>query len=151
MGVAASESMIARPIALLLVGFDTDRDLATSAAEFDAGLRTEFLRADANKDGLISGFEMQDWSALMMGDKEAQPDYRAMNSDLGQAVSAQEFETAFKREFAAMDRNGDGKLTRAELLNASPRMGMGMGGPPGGGQMMRRGGRGGPGGGMPPG
>jgi Ca2+-binding EF-hand superfamily protein len=153
MGSQLSESMIARPVGLLFVGFDTNGDQATSADELAAGLKAEFTRADKDKDGLISGFEMVDWSTLMMGDKEAQPDYRTMNSDLSQSVSPDEFNKAFQHEFTVMDRDGDKRLTRAELLMPAPRMG-GFGGPGGGGGMMRRGGGGGgrgPGGGMPPG
>ena len=145
--------MIARPIALLFVGFDTNDDQATTADELAAGLKAEFARADVNKDGFISGFEMVDWSTLMMGDKEAQPDYRTMNADLGQSVSPEEFTKAFQHEFTMMDKNADSRLTRTELLMMAPRMG-GFGGPggPQGGGGMRRGGRGpGGGGGMPPG
>lgn len=159
-GGQLGDSMIARPIALLFVGFDTNDDHATSKEELEAGLKAEFARADANKDGFISGFEMVDWSTLMMGDRESQPDYRAMNSDLGQSVSPDEFSKAFQKEFTLMDKNGDGRLTRTELLTPSPRMG-GFGGGPGGQGMpsggRRGGGRGGPpgggmpGGGMPPG
>jgi Ca2+-binding EF-hand superfamily protein len=153
-GPQLTESMIARPLALLFSGFDTDRDFATSSEEFAAGLKTEFTRADANGDGFISAFEMIDWSTKVMGDKEAQPDYRTMNSDLGRAVTPGEFEIALRREFTRMDRDGDGKLLRAEMLTPAPRMGMGGAGGEGG--MVRRqgGGRGGPGGGSggrPPG
>jgi EF hand len=153
MGGQLQESMIARPVALLFVGFDTNGDLATSADEFAAGLKAEFARADVNKDGFISNFEMIDWSVAVMGDKEALPDYRTMNADLGQSVSPDEFNKAFQREFTAMDKDGNGRLTRTELLRMAPQMGgFGGGGPPGGGQMRRGGGGGrGPGGGGPPG
>lgn len=144
-GGQLQESAIARPVSLLFVGFDTNDDQVTTSEELAAGLKTEFARADRDKDGFISGFEMVDWATLMMGDKEAQPDYRTMNSDLGQSVSPDEFTKAFQHEFTRMDRDGDGRLTRAELLMQSPRMG-GFDGPGGGGQM-RRGGGGPPGGG----
>jgi Ca2+-binding EF-hand superfamily protein len=141
--------MIARPVALLFAGFDTDHDFATSSDELATGLKVEFARADANADGFISAFEMIDWSTKVMGDKEAQPDYRTMDSDLGRAVTPGEFEIAFRREFTMMDRDADGKLVRAEMLNPAPHTGMGMGGPDGGGSMMRRGGPDGGGGRRP--
>jgi Ca2+-binding EF-hand superfamily protein len=147
MGGELQESMIARPIGLLFVGFDTNDDLSTTSAELAAGLKVEFARADVNKDGFISNFEMIDWSTLMMGDKEAQPDYRTMNADLGQSVSPEEFTKAFQHDFTMMDKDGDGRLTRAEMLMTAPRMG-GFGEPGGGGGMMRRGGGGGRGGGQ---
>ena len=146
MGGQLQESMIARPVALLFVGFDTNDDLSTSADEFAAGLKAEFARADANKDGFISNFEMIDWSVAVMGDKEAQPDYRTMNADLGQSVSPDEFNKALQREFTMLDKDANGRLTRTELLRMAPQMG-GFGGPGGGGGMMRRGGGGGPPGG----
>src|SRR5689334_5134016 len=158
-GGQLQESMIARPVALLFVAFDTNGDLSTTASELAAGIKAEFARADADKDGFISNIEMVDWSTLVMGVKEAQPDYRTMNADLGQSVSLDEFNKAFQHEFTMMDKDGDGRLTRTELLRLSPQMGR-FGGPGevGGGGMgggTRRGGHGpgggGRGGGMPPG
>jgi hypothetical protein len=146
MGGQLQESMIARPVALLFVGFDTNGDLSTTSDELAAGLKAEFARADANKDGFVSNFEMIDWSTLMLGDKEAQPDYRTMNADLGQSVSPEEFNKALQREFTMMDKDADGRLTRTELLRMAPQM-RGFGGPEGGGGQMRRGG-GPPGGGQ---
>jgi hypothetical protein len=52
-------------------------------------------------------------------------------------VTREEFETGLKKEFAAMDRNADGRLDRAELLMqvGRPQASDGSGQrPPGGGQ-----------------
>lgn len=157
-GPAASrlgEAKIARPVAILLTGLDANHDLLISNAELAEGLKAEFARADADGNGSISAFEMVDWNKLVLGDGEAQPDRRAMDSDLGGSVSRSEFDIALRKEFVLADANGDGSLTRAELLHEAPRMaGMGGGGGQSGGRPPGGGGRGrgpGGGGGRPPG
>lgn len=144
------EAKVARPVAILFTSMDANRDLIVTREELDAGIEAEFARADADRSGVITGFEMMDWGKSVLGDAEAQPDLRAMDSDLNYTVTAAEFATALRHEFERLDVNGDKVLTRAELLMAAPmRMqggGGGGGAPSGGGQRGGRGGRGGGGG-----
>lgn len=158
-GGALQESKITRPIALLFTSLDTDDDFIVSKDELDSAIPREFARADADQSGVLTGFEMADWCALVLGDKEAQPDLRAMDNDMNYTVTQHEFAVALRHEFDRMDRNQDGFLTRAELLMDAPRSQMGPGGqqgapqgqgggrtrPPGGGGR----GPGGGGGGQP--
>lgn len=156
-GSMLQEAKIARPIAILFTGMDANRDLVLTREELEAAIPIEFARADVDNSAVITGFEMTDWCRLMMGDKEAQPDMRAVDSDMNYTVTPPEFTTALRREFTRMDKDQDGRITRAEMLmDAPPRM-MGretpQGGPPGGGRRPGGGGRspgGGPGGGQPP-
>ena len=155
---ALQESKITRPVAVLFTGLDTNDDLIVSKDELDSAIPREFFRADIDQSGVLTGFEVADWCALVLGDKEAQPDLRAMDNDMNYTVTPQEFAVALRHEFERMDRNQDGGLSRAEMLTDAPRLQMGApGGQPGGGPRQgggRRpggGGRGpGGGGGQPP-
>lgn len=162
-GALLQEAKIARPIAILFTGLDANRDLVLDKAELEAAIPLEFDRADVDRSGVLTGFEMADWCRLVLGDKEALPDMRAMDTDLNYTVTPQEFAAALRHEFDRMDKDQDGRITRAELLMDAPR-GMQHGGgegAPSGGQGGGRGrgggggrgpggGGGGQGGGAPP-
>lgn len=157
-GAMLQEAKIARPIAILFTGMDANRDLALSKDELEVAIPIEFARADVDKSGVITGFEMADWGRLMLGDKEAQPDLRAADTDMNYTVTPQEFTIALRHEFNRMDKDQDGRITRAELLMDAPQRMMGreadgQGVPPQQGGRGRGGGRGpggGQGGGQPP-
>ena len=114
--MAAMDGRMARPAALLFVNMDTDRDLSVSAAELADGIKTEWLRADKDRNGALSAFEMSDWCATVLGDADATPGRLSLDSDVNGVVTREEFETGLKKEFASLDRNADGRLDRAELL-----------------------------------
>ncbi len=144
-GGMLQEAKIARPIAILFTGMDANRDLVLSREEFEAAIPTEFARADVDHSGVITGFEMTDWCRLMMGDKEAQPDMRAADTDMNYTITPAEFSVALRHEFDHMDKDQDGRITRAEMLMDAPQRMMGREGGQGGGQG-QSGGRGRPGG-----
>lgn len=151
-GASLQEAKIARPVAILFAGFDTNHDLLLDKAELEAAIPLEFERADVDRSGVLTGFEMADWCRLVLGDKEALPDMRAMDTDINYTVTPDEFAAALRHEFGRMDKNEDGRITRAELLMDAPR-GMQLRGggesAPSGGQGRGRGGGGrGPGGGQ---
>lgn len=127
-GGALQEAKITRPVALLFTSLDTDDDFIVSKDELDSAIPREFARADTDQSGVLTGFEMADWCALVLGDKEAQPDLRAMDNDMNYTVTQHEFAVALRHEFDRMDRNQDGFLTRAEMLMDAPRSQMGPGG-----------------------
>jgi hypothetical protein len=62
----------------------------------------------------------------VLGDADAAPGRLSLDADVDGQVTHAEFDAGIRREFAAFDRNGDGRLERAELLTAA-------GGRPGGG------------------
>ena len=145
-GGALQEAKIARPVALLFTSFDTNDDLVVSKDELAAAIPREFANADADQSGVLTGFEMVDWCTRALGDKEAQPDLRAMDNDMNYTVTEHEFAVALNHEFDRMDFNQDGQLTRAEMLMNAPRMQMGGPGGQQGGSPQGQGGRGGRGG-----
>lgn len=147
-GSQLQEAKITRPVALLLTGLDANRDLIVSTDELLKGIDEEFARADVDRSGVITGFEMADWCKAVMGDPAALPDLREMDTDMNYTVTPHEFAMALKHQFERMDKNGDGLLTRAEMLMDAPHFRMGGdGGAPSGGQRPKGGGGGrGPGG-----
>lgn len=149
---------IARPVAILFAGFDNNGDLKLTKQELEAAIPIEFVRADADASGGLTGFELVDWSTVMLGFKEAQPDLRAMDTDMTYTVTSTEFAIALRREFDILDKDKNGVLLRLEMLMDAPRAPQMMS--PDGGQLRRpagggRGGRspsgGGPGQGGPAG
>jgi hypothetical protein len=133
----AADGRMARPVALLFVNMDADRDLTVTAAELADGIKAEWARADKDRNGALSAFEMSDWCTAVLGDPDATPGRLSLDADVNGTVTREEFETGLKKEFAAMDRNADGRLDRAELLMqvGRPQASDGSGQrPPGGGQ-----------------
>ena len=142
--MAAMDGRMARPAALLFISMDADRDLSVLAAELADGIRTEWVRADKDRNGALSAFEMSDWCAAVLGDADATPGRLSLHSDVNGVVTREEFETGLKKEFASLDRDADGRLDRSELLvqaraqgpdgevGDSRRSGGGQGGPAGG-------------------
>ncbi|HVY90045.1 MAG TPA: hypothetical protein VG942_14340 [Hyphomonadaceae bacterium] len=151
------DGYVARPIALLFIDMDANHDRVLTSDELAKGIAAEFDHADADHNGVISGFEMADWDKAVLGNSEALPNRAEMDVDLSSTISRNEFENALRKEFVAMDKDNDGKLTRAELLIEVPgraegpsgevRNGDGGGQPQGGGGRGRGGGRRGGGGG----
>lgn len=148
-GSQMQEAKITRPVALLFTGMDANHDLVVSTDELLKGIDEEFARADVDRSGVVTGFEMADWCKTALGDAEALPDLREMDTDINYTVTPHEFTTALKHQFERMDKNGDGLLTRAEMLMDAPHFRMGgESGAPSGGQRPKGGGGGrGPGGG----
>jgi Ca2+-binding EF-hand superfamily protein len=146
--MSAMDGRFARPIALLFVSMDADHDLSVTSTELAEGLKTEWARADRDRNGSLSAFEMSDWCKAVLGDPDATPGRLSLDTDVNGVVTREEFEAGLKKEFAMLDRNADGRLDRAELLVKAVQRSVGeVGGggerPPGGGP----GGRGGGGGG----
>ncbi len=83
-----------------LLQFDSNADGKLTRQEFDTALRARFNELDTNRDGFATNEE-----------KKAARDAHAQQ--------------AKAERFAAMDKDGDGKLTQAELDAGSKRNGMG--------------------------
>src|SRR5262249_21128692 len=119
-----------------------------------------FDRADTDHNGTLSGFEVADWDKAVLGSTDSLPNRAEMDADLSSTVTRNEFENALRKEFVAMDKDNDGKLTRAELLIEVPNRASAPGGEvggqsgnapqSGGSGRGRGGGRRGGGGGAPP-
>jgi hypothetical protein len=85
---------------------DANGDGAISAQEFDDAAKARFQRVDANQDGVIDAGEL---AAIQKRMEER----RAARSDAGRGPAGG------GGLWAAMDADGDGKVTQAEALSAS--------------------------------
>lgn len=154
----------APPVALLFTSMDANHDLLVDAAELTAAIPIEFARADRDGDGKISAQEMIAWGTAVLGDPEQLPNRMTFDVDLDGVVTKAEFEKGLQIEFSKLDRNGDGRISRPEMLGEARgfsgpgnddigggRSGGGPGGGGGGGGGRGGGRRGGGGGGNFPG
>lgn len=134
---------VARPVALLFAGMDTDRDYIIAQDELAAAIVREWASLPQGAQGNVPAIAIADWAGTVLGDPEALPNHLAFDVNLDGQVSETEFRTRLTGEFAQLDRDHDGRLTRAEMLRDLPvrsqSQGGGMpsggmpGGPPGGG------------------
>ena len=86
-----------RPGALLFASFDTNHDGKITREEFEAGARASFRVADANGDGVISGFEQNDWAAAVGTSNDILSNPMAFDTDLDRNVTEEEFVTGLRR------------------------------------------------------
>ena len=145
---ALQGAYFARPVALLLTGYDRDGDARITEEELRAGAETEWSRMDRAGDGTVSLIDLSSWAETYLGSATARPGHLSFDENRNNAIEPNEVVALLLREFRAGDKNADGVLSRNELIRQLniPQMGGGKrGGRPNGG------GRGGPGGGMPPG
>lgn len=131
---------IARPIALLFTGMDTSHDRATDPAELAHGIAAEWASLPADPRGTVPALEISAWAATALGNPEALPNQISFDVNLDGRISQEEFAARLKAEFARLDRDHDGRLTRAEMLSDVPMRQRAQdggsrpsGGPPGGG------------------
>lgn len=110
-------SMVAaEPIAFLLNEFDTSGDRTITSAELAVGAEKAFIEVDINSDGAISPIEFVTWAEAAMGARNAVPGVIAFDANLNSIISRAEFSDRLQKEFARLDKNKDGNLVRAELL-----------------------------------
>ncbi|MDP3738065.1 MAG: hypothetical protein Q8R02_11790 [Hyphomonadaceae bacterium] len=106
-GFRAPEGVrVVRPGALLFASFDKNFDGKIGPAEIDAGAAGAFAVADRNGDGMISGFEQNDWAASMGGGADILSNPMTFDVDLDRSVSKAEFAIGIKR-MASQVSTGD--------------------------------------------
>ena len=111
---------VARPISVLLVSMDDDHDKVITASELAAGIQREWQELTASGGDDVSPLRLGDWSEQTLGKRDSLPTHVAMDRDLNGQVTRSEFADQMKREFALLDKNRDGQLTRGELIFALP-------------------------------
>lgn len=110
----------ATPMALLIVGFDSDGDARVGRAELAAGIADQFARADTDGDGQLGLIELASWSRTWLGSDNVKPGRFDFDRDADDRISAEEFQAELTRHFSVLDIDGDGVVTRAELLSIDP-------------------------------
>ena len=102
--------------AMMLVSFDADGDLSTSAAEIDAGLDREFARADANGDGSMQPIEFQNWSNPVLGGGHLGPYRLDFDRNVDNVITREEFDTEIRARVDYYDEDENGALARSEFV-----------------------------------
>lgn len=85
--------------------------------------RVEKIKAaDADDDGTISREELEDYAMQMMVKRMADRMERRLDVDGDGTIKIADLEDQKEKEFAALDRDGDGKLDRREM-RSGPKFG----------------------------
>ncbi len=107
---------IIKPAALMFTSFDNNGDYAISRAESQTGVLEAFGRADADKNGRVSLFELEDWRLAALGSMDALPGNLNFDTDYDSQVSKAEFQTTIMGLFDRHDADSDGTVKHAELM-----------------------------------
>lgn len=109
-------TLTASPVALMIAGMDRDGDGSISRAEFDAAVARSFDRASRGA-APLSLIDLSNWARDNLGDPGARPGQFDFDTNGDDQISRAEFLARFDQIFTARDKNGDGALGRAELLD----------------------------------
>lgn len=109
-------TLVAEPVALAVAGFDADGDARVTRAELAAGVRRSFESVDTGKAGTLGYIAFADWAERYLGNRSALPSPFETDANGDDRISLAELQAKFAEVFARLDRDGDGVLTRAELL-----------------------------------
>lgn len=109
-------TMMVEPVAMLLATFDSDGDGRTTRAELAAGAKRSFDAVDTGHTGALGYLAFADWAERWLGDRTALPSPFETDADGDNHVTLAELTAQLGRAFDRLDRNGDGALSRAELL-----------------------------------
>lgn len=110
--------------ALVFVSFDADQDAVLTMAEIEQGLGVEWARADTNSDGMLAPLEFSRWSDLALGGGAMSPYRLDFDRNVDNTITEEEFRSEFLARARDYDSDGDGRITRAEMIRqvARPRL-----------------------------
>jgi hypothetical protein len=102
--------------AVLFISWDANGDYQTTNDEIQAALPREFARVDANGDGNLAPIEFQNWSNLALGGNQVGPYRLDFDRNVDNAITRQEFDTELLARARDYDADGNGSLTRSEMI-----------------------------------
>ncbi len=109
-------TILVEPAAMLLATCDANADALVTRAERDAGVARAYGTADGAAAGRVGYIAYADWAQRWLGDRNALPGPYEIDSDGDNRISLAEVTRRFTALFDRYDLNGDGSLTRAELV-----------------------------------
>ncbi len=112
---SAPVTVVAEPIALLLASFDRDRDGRTSRAEARQGV-DDFATTDAAWRQDVGYIAFAEWATRFLGDRNASPTPFEVDRNGDNRITLAELGDRIDAVVTRLDTNGDGMLSRAELL-----------------------------------
>lgn len=115
---AAFGETIVRPQidALLLIGFDADRDGRITPEEASAGTLASVGRFDENGDGSLGALELQEFGLRAGGAREAAPLLALADRNGDGLAGPGEVAAYFEGRVRRLDANADGGVDQAELM-----------------------------------
>lgn len=111
--------IIARPLALLLTGMDANGDYRVSGQEVAEGVEAEWANLSQG-DRTVSALKHGAWAKIVLGSEEAMPNSIAFDTNLNGQITKLEFGDRLRAEYARLDKDEDGFVTRAEMVSELP-------------------------------
>ena len=105
-----------KPAGLLFASFDKNADYSVDKNEFVSGQAASFQRADTDKSGSLSLFELEDWRKAALGSLDAAPANLAFDKNYDQRVTSDEFNKALDYVYNISDKDGDSTLSFEEMV-----------------------------------
>jgi len=109
-------SMVVEPVGMMIAACDGNGDAVVTHDEMTQCVARSFAAIDTAHKGSIGFIDYSDWARRYLGDPNAAPGPFEMDSDNDNRITLAEMQAKFDTIFARLDRDHDGKLTRAELL-----------------------------------
>lgn len=98
-----------------LAGFDADKDGRTSRTEYRAGLVSETMKYDKNRDGRVTVSELPGFARLPGVKGIVERVFKTNDRSGDGALSPDELEARAEVRFGELDTNRDGYLNQAEI------------------------------------
>ena len=109
---ARSSGTFMHPIAALFIEMDINKDKATDRSELTSGTQNQWAEFGQNPGAI----RFSQWSKTSLGSTDAIPNFMNFDGDFNGTVTESEFSTQLETEFTRLDKNGDGRLERSEML-----------------------------------
>lgn len=109
-----TSTIVAEPVAVLLAGWDRDGDGRTTLAEARAGVESATSAPEWSAG--VGYLAFADWAERYLGDRNVTPSAFEVDRDGNNRITRDEMLVRVDAIVKRMDRNGDGAVSRAEML-----------------------------------
>lgn len=113
-GPSKSSGTFMQPVSTLFVAMDTNQDKVLTRSELQSGTASEWAQFDRNP----SATYFAQWSLKTLGSTDAMPTFMSFDRDFNGVIIEDEFSAQLERDFQRLDKNGDGRLERSEMIVA---------------------------------